>query len=312
VRELTIRPYAPADAAAITNLLNTAELAAGGRAGWVASEVGDLVDALVADAGKDTRLLHDADGTLVAAGIVGTPPAGGFRADLLGAVHPEHRGRGIGRELLAWQYERATLAHAARDPRGQWQAEVGVISSDAGARRLFERQGFAVARYFFDMIAPTAQARDAALPDGLRTVAADDDLAPAVYAAHMEAFADHWGWQRREYEPWLTLTFKADSFRPDLSRIAFDGDEIAGYVLSYTDADPERIYIGQVGTRRPWRGRGLASALLAEVLAGAAAAGFPKVCLGVDAESPTGAVGVYARAGFVEEHSFVAYRKPIG
>jgi mycothiol synthase len=312
VGELTTRPYAPGDAVAVRDLLNAAELHAGGRAGWVASEIGDLVDALVADAATDTRLLHDTDGTLVAAALVGTPPPGGFRVDLLGGVHPDHLGRGVGRELLAWQYERAARMHADRDPDGQWQAEVGVISSDGGARRLFERQGFAVARYFFDMVASTAGPRAAALPDGLRAVPVTGDVAPALYEAHMEAFADHWGYQRRGYEAWLTLTLQAESFRPDLSRVAFDGGEIAGYLLAYVDADPERIYVGQVGTRRPWRGRGVASALLADVLTAAGAAGFAKVCLGVDAESPTGAVGVYARAGFAEEFSFVAYRKPIG
>jgi ribosomal protein S18 acetylase RimI-like enzyme len=55
----------------------------------------------------------------------------------------------------------------------------------------------------------------------------------------------------------------------------------------------------------------VASALLAEVIEAAAQAGFTSVGLGVDADSPTGAVGVYERAGFVKEHSFVAYRRPI-
>jgi len=51
--------------------------------------------------------------------------------------------------------------------------------------------------------------------------------------------------------------------------------------------------------------------LLAEVLRAAAAAGLPRASLGVDAKNPTGAVGVYERAGFAVEHSFLAYRRPI-
>jgi len=51
---------------------------------------------------------------------------------------------------------------------------------------------------------------------------------------------------------------------------------------------------------------------MAEVIEAAGQAGYSYVCLGVDADSPTGAVGVYERAGFKHEHSFVAYRRPIG
>jgi ribosomal protein S18 acetylase RimI-like enzyme len=56
----------------------------------------------------------------------------------------------------------------------------------------------------------------------------------------------------------------------------------------------------------------VAGALLAEVIAASAQAGYPHVCLEVDADSLTGAVGVYERAGFTAEHTFVTYRRPIG
>jgi ribosomal protein S18 acetylase RimI-like enzyme len=46
-------------------------------------------------------------------------------------------------------------------------------------------------------------------------------------------------------------------------------------------------------------------------MAAAAAAGKTKAALGVDADSPTGAVGVYERVGFAEHARFVAYRRPL-
>ena len=104
------------------------------------------------------------------------------------------------------------------------------------------------------------------------------------------------------------MTLHADSFAPDLSLVAFDGDQIAGYVLSYRDEDPARVYIGQVGTRRPWRKRGLAAGTLVAVLRLAAQAGMKVAALGVDATSLTGAVGVYERAGFAVEFRSVSYR----
>jgi mycothiol synthase len=310
--DLSVRPYLPADAGAVSELWNAIQAAAGGRGGWTAARIAALAGALVADFETDTRLLVTPEDRPVAVALVCAPPPGGAQVDVVGGVHPRRRGQGLGRELLAWQCARAAEIRAARGGREPWHLEANALSPDSSARRLFERSGFDAVRYVFSMAAPTAGAHDAALPDGIRTATPGEDIAPALYEAHTEAFADHWGWQRREYEQWLALTLRRDEFRRDLSRVAFDGEEIAGEVLSYTDGDPERISIGQVATRRPWRGRGVASALLAEVLTAARAAGFSQASLSVDADSPTGAVGVYERAGFVEERSFVIYRSPVG
>jgi mycothiol synthase len=310
VGELTIRPYRPSDAVALTDLINTIEVSGGGRAGWTVDDLASHVETLASDVDTDTRLVFSGD-RLVGAGLLGAPPPGGHRVDALGGVEPAHRGRGIGRDLLSWQYQRARDLHDATDPAGTWQVESAALSGDDTARRLLERHGFSVARYFFDMVADSAAGLEPKLPAGLRSVVPDEGMHRAVYEAHMEAFVDHWGYQRRDYESWIALALGSQTFRPEQSRVALDGDQVAGYVLGYTDGDPQRLYIGQVGTRRPWRNRGLAGALLAEVLAASAAAGLPKASLGVDADSPTGAVGVYERAGFAVEHSFVAYRRPI-
>ena len=81
-------------------------------------------------------------------------------------------------------------------------------------------------------------------------------------------------------------------------------------MLAYNNVEG-REYIGQVGTRRPWRKRGLASALISASLAAAVADGKSSASLGVDADSPTGAVGVYERLGFEVKHKFVSYRRSV-
>jgi mycothiol synthase len=81
-------------------------------------------------------------------------------------------------------------------------------------------------------------------------------------------------------------------------------------VLCYGDADPSRLYVGQICTRRPWR-RGVAASLLAQVIAAANDAWFAMVTPSLDAESPTGAVGVYERVGFSVEIRAVTYYQPI-
>lgn len=311
--DLTIRPCEPGDVAAVTALLNTIDEAGGGRAGFAAGDIGAILSSTVAHLPTDTRLTFAPDGTLVAAGTVPTPPPGGFRVDLwIGGVHPDWRGRGLGRAVLGWQYERATQIHAATAPGARWQVETCMVTGEQTAARLFARLGFEPARYSFEMVASTAAASGAALPAGLRSEIPAPRLDRPLYEAHTEAFTDHWGYQRKEFDKWLPTTLHAEGFRPDLSRVAFDGDDIAGFVLGYRDNDPNRINIGHVGTRPPWRGRGVASALMAEVISAAARAGYPFACLEVDADSPTGAVGVYERAGFKQKHGFVAHRRPIG
>jgi ribosomal protein S18 acetylase RimI-like enzyme len=309
--DLTTRGYQAADAAALTDLFNLTEQVAGGHPGYTADETRALVGALIDDPERDSRLLVDPSGELVAAGLVPTPPPGGFRVDLFGAVHPDRRGQGIGRDLLGWQLARAAEIHRATAPQAQWQAETGAVVGDDSADRLMARMGLTPVRYFFEMLAPTKQTELVPLPDGLHSRPYQPELARSLYEAHMETFSDHWGYQKREYEPWLSITVRSANFRPDLSRIAFAGNEIAGYVLGYDNASADRVYIGQVGTRRPWRRRGLAGKLLTEVLSAAAGADKKLAALAVDADSPTGAVGVYQRVGFNLEYRAVAYRRPL-
>jgi mycothiol synthase len=309
--ELTIRPCTPRDAVAVTDLLNATVRHAGGHPWFTSELITGLLAVAVRDPAADTRLYLDGD-RLVAAALVGTPPPGGFRVDLMGGVDPRWRGRGIGREVFGWQAARAREIHQEAPAERGWVAETNAMAADEPALRLFKRFGFEPVRYFFEMVAPTGSAAEAALPAGLRAQPYRPDLAEALYEAHREAFADHWGYQARGSDAWRPLTVEAETFRADLSRIAFDGAEIAGYVLSYVDPSPDRLYIGQVGTRRAWRRRGLAAALLSQVLAAGARAGRRWAALGVDADSPTGAVGLYERAGFEVESRAVAYHAPLG
>jgi mycothiol synthase len=65
------------------------------------------------------------------------------------------------------------------------------------------------------------------------------------------------------------------------------------------------LYVAAVATRRSARKRGIASALLSCALADARSAGFTAASLTVDADSPTGAFGLYQRAGFAIRASSV-------
>jgi ribosomal protein S18 acetylase RimI-like enzyme len=307
VDELTFRAFQETDTSAVTDLFNIMEAAAGGHPGMTEDDTLAQCSTTVRDREADTRVAVTPDGAVVAIVAVPTPPPGGFRVDLTGGVHPDWRGRGLGRQLLQWQLDRAAAIHGEVAPEAHWEAHADAILEDESALRLYQRFGMTPQRYWFEMVAPTTPAPQAALPEGLTVRPYSPDLEKDLYAAHMEAFDDHWRYQRREFHTWVAMTVRSDGFLADLTRVAFDGDEIAGYVLAYGDAVPGWCYLGQVGTRRPWRRRGLAGALLADVLGAAGRAGLTKALLSVDASSPTGAVGVYERVGFEVEHRAVTY-----
>ncbi|MEV4513652.1 GNAT family N-acetyltransferase [Dactylosporangium sp. NPDC049525] len=309
--DFQVRAYRGGDAAAVVELINLLTEAGGGHGGHVAAEIEDLVNNEVRDPETDTRLVHDADGRLVAVAMVPLPPEGGDRLELVGGVHPDRRGAGLGRELLAWQLERAAARHAEVAPGAPWQAQVIAGDADVAAVRLFERFGFAVARYFLDMVAPTTPPPVAPLADGVRIAPYERARERDLHAVHTAAFRELWGYQERTFESWAPLTVHSEAFQPELSRLALAGDAIAGYVLSYASDVPGRLYVGHVGTAGSWRRKGVATALLAEVLTGAGRAGYTHASLDTDADNPTGAAGIYAKVGFVIEQRVVAYRRAV-
>jgi mycothiol synthase len=315
VEQLVWRGYAAGDAEALAAHHNLLAEYAGGMAGASVDTMESYVSAWLREPAADSRLVFSADGTLVAAGLVSLMP-GGSRVGLGGSVgtgraycgvHPRWRGRGLGRQLLTWQLARASAIHEAAAPNDRWEIHVGAPAGDEVAARLFHRFGLAPVRYWFEMTAATTAPPSAGPPEGLRVISYDEKYERSLHAAHMASFADHWGSQYREPARWAPVTVRSDVFAPELSRLAVAGAEVVGFVLAYRVTEPERLYIGQVGTTAPWRRRGVAGGLLAEVVGAAGKAGVTSVGLQVDADSPTGALGVYERVGFSVRSRVVTY-----
>ncbi len=70
-----------------------------------------------------------------------------------------------------------------------------------------------------------------------------------------------------------------------------------------------RGWIDSVSVRRPWRRRGVARALLVRGLATLRDRGLDEAVLGVDADNPTGALGLYESVGFALHRRSAVYRK---
>jgi len=130
------------------------------------------------------------------------------------------------------------------------------------------------------------------------------ELDLGTWQAFNEAFRDHWGYQEIPYEEFRRMAHGPDS-QPHLWQIAVDetSAEVAGINLTgitpSPDSPPREGWIHDLAVRRPWRGRGLGHALL---LAGMRvlrdATGIDSILLTVDRENPTGALGLYRKAGF--------------
>jgi ribosomal protein S18 acetylase RimI-like enzyme len=99
--------------------------------------------------------------------------------------------------------------------------------------------------------------------------------------------------------------------------VAWDGDEVAGavintiYAAENATAERKRGWLDSVFTRRAWRKRGIAAALIARSLHVLADRGVRVAVLGVDADNPSGALRLYESAGFHTTERGTAWRKPM-
>jgi mycothiol synthase len=243
-------------------------------------------------------------------------------------LRPDARRRGIGRSMLAWSEDRRRLIareHAAAGEgldRPRWLTTF-VHDGDRGGRLLLESVGYEPFRRFFSMVRPDLESiPDAPLPEGLeiRPIPRDRINLRQVFDAATEAFRDHFGWVDEGDESFASF-IEDPATDPDLWLVAFDGDEVAGAVLngihrrddgSGGDGSGGDGWLDSVFTRRPWRRRGLARALIVRSLHLLRERGLRSAALGVDAQNANEALGLYESCGFRMASSTTAYRAPIG
>ena len=241
---------------------------------------------------------------------------GGRSYENFGFVHPAWRRRGIGTALHGLNEDRLreiAAAHVNAEPK--WLSSEGP-DADRGNAALLAGDGYAPVRYFYEMVAPTLEGIVAPpMPDGIELRPVTRDQYRTIWLASAEAFRDHWGMAEWTEEDWTRFDADPDNADPQLWRIGWDGDEVAGVITTTVPAEEnerhgrKRVYVAGVSVRRPWRRRGLARALLARSLVAAREAGFTSANLGVDTDSPTGATALYESLGFVPEKTFTSWRK---
>ena len=234
-----------------------------------------------------------------------------WRIESEGTVDPAYRGTGLGGHGVAWAAARAATLHRERHPEVEMRFQVTGHLDRADQVSVLESAGLvpvnwsAVMRVHLDRTEPSTQ--PVAWPDGYRLLTYSRDLTTPTMDAHNAAFMDHWGfvpWTPTMWEQWVDGTRNA---RPDVSFVLVPEDRpdhVVGYLITsefdaYEAATGRReAYLAKIGVRREMRGQGIASSLLRHGLAAYRAAGFVESSLDVDTNNPTGAFGLYERAGY--------------
>jgi mycothiol synthase len=231
-----------------------------------------------------------------------------FSAD--GYVHPDFKGRGIGTALITRAEERALAMMKQAEPDLRVYIHAAADGKDETGREMFAHLSYQIVRYFWRMEITLDSAPAFALPAGIEFRPFDRDAhAQLVWQADNEAFREHWGSHDTTFKEWSFRKLERPEFDPALWLVAWDGGEIAGF-----SQNRFRMGIGWVGTlgvRKPWRGRGLGLALLQASFADFYRRGMKTVGLGVDASNTTGATRLYQRAGMRIASEFVNFEKEL-
>ena len=315
---LSFRRFAgPSDYAGIARLRQACALEDGGDEVPTEADIANAIENPVdMDPSRDL-ILGEVDETMVAMHWHTLRFAdGAWVANLHGFVHPAWRRRGLGRALMEFgePHARSVLPPEASDRNGAWQ--VVATSLQPGAHSLFRQAGYSPFRFAFTMTRDLSDPIPSLeLPPGLEMHPARPEHYRAIWEAEREAFQDAWGyspWPEENYQRFLGFPH----YDPALWRVAWDGEQIAGVVLSFVNAEENatmgrsRGYTEDIAVRRPWRRRGVASALLADSLRALQASGLQEAALSVDAESPSRALRLYENLGFRTVMHWTFYRRP--
>ena len=228
-------------------------------------------------------------GRLVAYGEVG--PAG--RCDA--AVHPHHRGRGIGTAIAHWMQDLA---------RERGLAEIGMpVPLGSAGDRLLAALGYHVRWESWGLELPAGAAiPDRELPEGYAVRAADPAEYEQCWTVQEDAFLE---WSRRERVPYadgLAEMTGRPGFAPWNIRVVTDASGVV-VAMAWVQLGEESAFIARLATRKDQRGQGLAQALLVDAFAVAREHGAARSELSTD--SRTGALGLYEKVGMVVTSTWV-------
>jgi GNAT superfamily N-acetyltransferase len=178
------------------------------------------------------------------------------RGRLVVAVDPSRRGEGIGAALAAAGDEHLRAIGVTTTRAGSMD--------EPGACALATRLGFTqIAAAATSAVDPRTVTPDP-VPDGVRIVPfAELDDARALYELDVEVSNDipNEEFDNVSFEEWRDEFWRSPLIEQNASLVAYVGDELAAMTMIRVDAPSGRAQNNVTGTRRAFRGRGLARLL---------------------------------------------------
>lgn len=235
----------------------------------------------------------------------------------IGYLLPEWRGKGLGTAMLAAAEARIREIAAEHPNDVPKFFQTGAEDSEKERNALLQKFGYQPARYETNMARDLSEPfPEAELPAGLEVRPVTPDQWRLIHDVSNEAFRDHWG-ARDESEEEYQRNLTDPIFRPELWMVAWDGDQITSVIHNFINEEEnaefkrKRGYTEGILTRRPWRKRGIARALLVRSMKMFKDMGMTETALGVDSQNLSGAFRLYEGVGYRKVNQQILYRKPI-
>jgi len=230
---------------------------------------------------------------------------------------PEWYGEGIRKVMLRHNELRLREIAQAYPQDIPWDFQAKAADSEKDWISVLTSEGYGAFRYSFKMVRPNLEnVPNLPLPEGIEVRPVEPEHYQAIISAWNEAIKD-----MRSQIPMSNEVFQAFQklpiFDPSIWQIAWHENAIVGTVMNYINEQEnmeykrKRGYVEGISVQRPFRGRGIAKALIARSFGVLKDRGMTEAALGVDAENPSGAVSLYKKMGFQTQKRTVSYKKPM-
>jgi ribosomal protein S18 acetylase RimI-like enzyme len=236
----------------------------------------------------------------------------------------------IAHDLYAWAEAQAREISLLREVE-ETRLDASPFAEDTVQQQWLTDAGYTKRRTFPQMTRPVDPSEATSLPgprEGvtIRRVATHENGLPVAGDLHLvhemleASFEDHFNSYRESFPEFLQRLREDAGHRWDHWWLAFvEGDEgqplaagaVVSTVLQENEAGHEGSYIDYIGVHRHARGRGIAKSLIYTVIADAAERGRDRVGLEVDADSPTGADGLYRSLGWETDYVLESWFKEL-
>jgi GNAT superfamily N-acetyltransferase len=224
--------------------------------------------------------------------------------------------KGIEQALIHWAEDRGRKI-APTLPEG----EKGFFLTNCREKNLVRLQvlndlGYTIDRYYHSMSRKLDDLPECPLPEGIEVRPVLPQDYRKIWSASNEAFMDEYG-ATAPTEEWYQSYLNGPYFLPYLWQVAWDGDEVVGSVQNFIlpeenqKENRRRGYTEAISVRRPWRGRGVARALICRSMSMFKAMNLDEVALTADTQNLTGAMRLYTGLGYQPYLTVLEMKKPL-